>query len=143
MDTNNLPIFGQRDIKELENTISAKYSFSIQSSLSLTFRHNWSDVQYESQFYDLGIDGYLIPNTFSENSDINFNSWNLDLNYIWQFAPGSQLIAFYRNSIFSVNENTGQGFFTNLNNLFSEPKQHIFSLRVVYFIDYNNIKNIF
>ncbi|MFD2565733.1 DUF5916 domain-containing protein [Pseudotenacibaculum haliotis] len=137
-------IFGQRDRKTFNNTISAKYNFSINSSLSLTFRHNWSDVRYESQFYNLRTDGYLDPNlNYNVNHDINFNSWNLDLNYFWQFAPGSQLIAFYRNSIFSVNDQTGDDFFTNLDNLFSEPKQHIFSLRLVYFIDYNRVKNIF
>lgn len=137
------PIFGRRDRKTFNNTVSAKYNFSVKSSLSLTFRHNWSDVRYQDQFYDLGADGYLIPNSHAENQDINFNSWNLDLNYFWQFAPGSQLIAFYRNSIFSVNEDTGQDFFANLNNLFKEPNQHIFSVRLVYFIDYNRAKNIF
>lgn len=136
-------IFGQRDRKTFNNTISAKYNFSVKSSLSLSFRHNWSDVRYESQFYNLNSSGYLDPNlTYNDNHDINFNSWNVDLNYFWQFAPGSQLIAFYRNSIFSVNENTGQDFFSNLDNLFNEPKQHIFSLRLVYFIDYNKVKNI-
>lgn len=137
------PIFGRRDRKTFNNTVSAKYNFSVNSSLSLTFRHNWSDVRYQDQFFDLGTDGYLVPNSFAENQDINFNSWNLDLNYFWQFAPGSQLIAFYRNSIFSVNDQTGQDFFANLNNLFNEPNQHIFSLRLVYFIDYNKAKNIF
>ncbi|MBL4605690.1 MAG: carbohydrate binding family 9 domain-containing protein [Flavobacteriaceae bacterium] len=137
-------IFGQRDRKTFNNTVSAKYNFSIKSSLSLTFRHNWSDVSYGSRFFSLRPDGYLgVNTTYTENRDINFNSWNLDLNYFWQFAPGSQLIAFYRNSIFSVNNNTGQDFFTNIDNLFNEPKQHIFSLRLVYFIDYNNLKNIF
>jgi len=143
-EDNSNQVFGQRDRKTFDNTISAKYNFSIKSSLSLTFRHNWSDVRYESQFYNLASNGYLDPNlAYNENHDINFNSWNIDLNYFWQFAPGSQLIAFYRNSIFSVNENTGQGFFSNLDNLFNEPKQHIFSLRLVYFIDYNKVKNIF
>ena len=137
------PIFGRRDRKTFNNTVSAKYNFSVNSSLSLTFRHNWSDVRYQDQFFDLGTDGYLIPNNFTENQDINFNSWNLDLNYFWQFAPGSQLIAFYRNSIFSQNDQTGQDFFTNLDRLFDEPNQHIFSLRLVYFIDYNKAKNIF
>ena len=137
-------VFGQRDRKTFNNTVSAKYNFSIKSSLSLTFRHNWSDVRYESQYYNLGTDGYLNPSsTYNTNHDINFNSWNLDLNYFWQFAPGSQIIAFYRNSIFSVNDQTGQDFFTNLDNLFNEPNQHIFSLRLVYFIDYNKVKNIF
>lgn len=137
-------IFGQRDVKTFNNTVSAKYNFSVKSSLSLTFRHNWSDVRYESQFYNLATDGRLNPDlNYNENNDINFNSWNIDLNYFWQFAPGSQLIAFYRNSIFSVNDSTGQSFFDNLSNLFNEPKQHIFSIRLVYFIDYNNVKNIF
>lgn len=137
-------IFGRRDRKTFNNTVSAKYNFSIKSSLSLTFRHNWSDVSYGNRYFNLRSDGYLDPNTtYTENRDINFNSWNLDLNYFWQFAPGSQLIAFYRNSIFSMNNNTGQDFFTNIDNLFNEPKQHIFSLRLVYFIDYNNLKKIF
>ena len=101
------------------------------------------DVRYQDQFYDLRSDGYLEPNNFTENQDINFNSWNLNLNYLWQFARENQLIAFYRNSIFSKNKDTGQDFFTNLNNLFNETKQHLFSLRVVFFIDYNNTKNVF
>lgn len=142
-ETTGDPIFGRRDRKTFNNTVSAKYNFSVKSSLSLTFRHNWSDVRYQEQFYDLANTGYLAPNSLTENQDINFNSWNLDLNYFWQFAPGSQLIAFYRNSIFSLNESTGQDFFTNLDNLFNEPNQHIFSLRLVYFIDYNKAKNIF
>lgn len=142
-EDNSIPVFGRRDRKTFNNTISTKYNFSVKSSLSLTFRHNWSDVRYQAQFYDLGSNGYLVPNSFNENQDINFNSWNIDLNYFWQFAPGSQLIAFYRNSIFSVNENTGQDFFSNLDSLFNEPKQHVFSLRLVYFIDYNKAKNIF
>lgn len=137
------PIFGRRDRKTFNNTVSTKYNFTVNSSLSLTFRHNWSDVRYQSQFFDLAPNGYLVPNNFNENQDINFNSWNLDLNYFWQFAPGSQLIAFYRNSIFSNNQNTGQNFLTNLDNLFNEPNQHIFSLRLVYFVDYNKAKNIF
>lgn len=142
-DVTGAPIFGRRDRKTFNNTISGKYNFTINSAVTLTFRHNWSDVKYGNQFYDLDSNGYLVPNSHTGNQDINFNSWNLDLNYIWQFAPGSQLIAFYRNSIFSQNDNTGQDFFTNLDSLFSEPMQHLFSIRVIYFIDYNKVKNIF
>ena len=76
----------------------------------------------------------------SEN--VNFNNWNLDLNYIWQFAPGSQLIAFYRNSIFNDDTNANLSFFENLNKLFEQSQKHTLSLRVVYFIDYNKIKKI-
>ena len=56
-------------------------------------------------------------------------------NYIWQFAPGSQLIAFYRNSIFNEDTNSNLNFFKNLDNLFEQSQKHTFSLRFVYFID--------
>ncbi|CAM1364320.1 Carbohydrate family 9 binding domain-like [Tenacibaculum sediminilitoris] len=134
--------FGQRDWTSYNNSLTGKYTFSPISSLSLTFRHNWSKVPY-NEFYQLNQNNGELENTsYTEQHDMNFNSWNLDLNYAWQFAPGSQLIAFYRNSIFSSNENATQNFFTNLDNLFSEPNQHTFSVRLVYFIDYNNLKKI-
>ena len=136
-------IFGQRDQSSYNNSLSGKYSFSTKSSLSLTFRHNWSKVPYQDQFYKLNTDnGLLEANPYSDNHDVNFNSWNLDLNYVWQFAPGSQLIAFYRNSISNFNDNANQTFFNNLDSLFDEANRHTFSVRLVYFIDYNNLKNI-
>ncbi|WP_420552872.1 DUF5916 domain-containing protein [Tenacibaculum aiptasiae] len=136
-------IFGQRDQSSYNNSLSGKYSFSTKSSLSLTFRHNWSKVPYQDQFYKLNTNnGLLEANPYSDNHDVNFNSWNLDLNYVWQFAPGSQLIAFYRNSISNFNDNANQTFFNNLDSLFDEANRHTFSVRLVYFIDYNNLKNI-
>lgn len=135
--------FGQRNWTTYNNTLTGKYSFSTKSALSLSFRHNWSKVPYKG-FYELNQStGALEATSYTGDHDMNFNSWNLDLNYIWQFAPGSQLIAFYRNSIFSSNSNTSQNFFNNLDSLFDEPNQHTFSVRLVYFIDYNDVKNIF
>ena len=136
-------IFGKRDSKDVENSISGKYSFGIKSSLSLSFRHYWSPVKYDSQYYALDTNGRLNKHSYSEDNDINYNSWNLDLNYIWEFAPGSQLIAFYRNSIFSQNEKAHLNFTKNLDELFKEPSKNIFSLKFIYYLDYNNIKNIF
>jgi hypothetical protein len=138
----NLVIFGQRDRKSYTNTISGTYNFSTDASLSLSFRHYWSAVAYNG-FYNLNTDGSLVENKEYTNDDVNFNSWNLDLNYFWQFAPGSQLIVFYRNSIFDANDKSGISFYKNLENLFQQPNQHTVSVRFVYFIDYNAIKNIF
>ncbi|TXD48287.1 DUF5916 domain-containing protein [Polaribacter sp. IC073] len=135
-------IFGQRDIKSYTNTISGTYNFSTDSSLSLSFRHYWSDVAYNS-YYNLNNDGSLAENTNYAGNDVNFNSWNLDLNYFWQFAPGSQFIVFYRNSIFDANDKSGLDFYKNLENLFNQPNQHTLSVRFVYFIDYKTLKNIF
>ncbi|AUC83950.1 hypothetical protein CW731_00990 [Polaribacter sp. ALD11] len=140
-DANNV-IFGQRDRKSYTNTISGKYNFSTNSSLSLSFRHYWSDVAYNG-YYNLNADGSLSKKANYNGKDVNFNSWNLDLNYFWQFAPGSQLIVFYRNSIFDANNKSGLDFYKNLENLFNQPNQHTLSLRFVYFIDYNALKSIF
>lgn len=139
--TNDI-IFGLRDRKSYTNTISGKYSFSTNSSLSLSFRHYWEAVTYNS-YGNLNTDGNLDPNTTYIGDNVNFNSWNLDLNYIWQFAPGSQLIAFYRNSIFNEDTNSNLNFLENIENLFDQSQRHTFSVRFVYFIDYNKLKNIF
>ena len=140
-DASNV-IIGMRDRKNYTNTISGKYSFSTNSSLSLSFRHYWGSVNY-NDYFNLNTEGGLNPNTNYTGENVNFNSWNLDLNYIWQFAPGSQLIAFYRNSIFNSDTASSLDFFQNLDNLFEQSQSHTFSVRFVYFIDYNAIKNIF
>lgn len=140
---NDAIILGQRDRKFISNTLSGKYSFGINSSLSLTFRHNWEAVNYTSEYFNLNLNGNLTNYNYEGTDNINFNSWNLDLNYIWQFAPGSQLIAFYRNTITNFDDNASLNFTENIDSLFNQPVRHIFSLRLVYFIDYNNLKNIF
>ena len=53
--------------------------------------------------------------TFEElglgNSNVNFNTWNLDLNYTWQVAPGSFLTALYRNQLFNFSENSEEDYY--------------------------------
>lgn len=134
-------IFGKRDAKSFTNAISSKYNFSTKSALNLTFRHYWSPVEYGNQYYLLNNEGTLDENSYSENHDINYNIWNFDLSYSWEFAPGSQLIALYRNSIFNEDQLADLNFKENLDNLFDESMLHNFSLRFVYYIDYNKAKN--
>jgi len=142
-NNNNIIIFGKRGSDSYENSLSGIYSFSTKSSVSLSFRHYWQTVKYNSQFYSLNTDGTLADHTYTNNHDVNYNSWNLDLNYLWEFAPGSQLTAFYRNSIFNANDQSALNFINNIDDLFNQPALHTFSIKFVYFIDYNNIKNIF
>ncbi|WP_369049253.1 DUF5916 domain-containing protein [Tenacibaculum sp. UWU-22] len=137
-------IFGQRDWSSYKNSLSGKYNFNTKAALSITFRHNWSKVPYNNQYYKLNTtNGKLIADTYTGNHDVNFNSWNLGFNYVWQFAPGSQLIALYRNSISSFNNRANLSFSENLTDLFKNPKKDVFSLRLVYFIDYNQMKHVF
>jgi len=142
-------IFGERDQVIIENSLSGSYNFNPFHGISLTFRNFWSTVEYDRNPYFLQDDGTLIiqSQTWEEmglgNSDVNFNTWNLDLSYRWQVAPGSFLTALYRNQLFYSDTASTDSYFESLNTLFDEPMEHIFSIRLQYFIDYNNIKNIF
>ena len=141
-------VFGQRDIVTIVNSISGSYNFNVLHALSLTFRNYWSTVDYNDQLYALELDGTLNTNDGYSVADIsdpnvNFNTWNLDLGYSWQFAPGSQLSALYRNSLFNFSSAASEDYFKSIDNLFKEPLDQTFSIKVVYYIDYNNVKNIF
>ena len=133
-------IFGNRASKTITNTLSSKLSFSTKSSLALSFRHYWSPVTYDNTFYELNSDGNLNNSNYSENHDINYNIWNLDLSYSWEFAPGSQLVALYRNNIFNEDNLSDLKFKENLDNLFKEPVTNNISLKLIYYLDYNNLK---
>ena len=147
-DLNNEIIFGQRDRTTLVNSLTGNYNFNVFHALSLTFRNYWSVVTYNNQLYTLENNGHLSTEdgyTLDDvsNPNVNFNTWNLDFGYSWQFAPGSTLTALYRNSLFDFSNASRDTYFDSVGNLFNQPIDHNFSLRVVYFIDYNNVKNIF
>jgi hypothetical protein len=133
-------IFGNRDVKEVTNTLTGNLSFNTKSTLALSFRHYWSPVKYDTNFFKLNNQGTLNASSYQGNHDINYNIWNLDLSYSWEFAPGSQLVVLYRNSIFNEDELAHLNFKKNLDNLFKEPITNNFSVKFIYYLDYNNVK---
>jgi hypothetical protein len=142
-------IFGERDRKTLVNSVSGSYTFNSFHGLNLTFRNYWSTVDYKNDLFTLQDNGRLDADSgyvladLENNPNANFNTWNLDFSYSWQFAPGSFLTALYRNQLFNFDDQSTESYGQSLNTLFEQPIQHTFSLRLQYFIDYNNIKNIF
>jgi hypothetical protein len=134
-------IFGVRDNKSVVNSVSGKYSFNDLASLSIVFRYNWSPVSYQSNYFKMDENGYLQPYNYSKNNDVNFNSWNFDLRYVWQFTRGSELVILYRNSIFNEDDQSQLSFSNNLNNLFNQSLQQNLSIRLVYYLDYNKLKS--
>lgn len=133
-------IFGERDYNSVTNSLSGKLSFNTKSSLGLSFRHYWSPVKYNDNYFILNDRGTLDNTAYTEIHNINYNIWNLDLSYSWEFAPGSQLVALYRNSIFNEDSLSRLSFSENLNNLFKEPAINNFSLKFIYYLDYNKLK---
>jgi len=141
------PIFGERDRLIVENSIRANYNFNGLNGLSIQLRHYWDNVVYDTFMYNLGDDGRIVENpdlpkaALEENPDVNFSTWNVDLNYVWQFAPGSFLTVLYRQQLFQNNDNTSLDYINSLSNLFNEGLQHTVSVRLQYFIDVNEFKN--
>ncbi len=141
-------IFGVRDVKSVENSITASYNFTTKQAVNLNFRNFWSIADFKDNKYSSLLDnGDLSPMDYpiTEDNDpnANFNIWNFDLSYRWQFAPGSEAILLYRNSIFNFDTKSEIQFSESLQNLFQQDLRQNLSLRLVYYIDYNIAKNIF
>lgn len=132
---------GNRNRFTLENGITSQYTFNDKMSLNLSFRHYLSEVTYKN-FYTLNYDGTLTDTSlFTENRNGTFNSWNIDLRYSWYFAPGSQLTLLYRNAVGNYLEQSQLGIKENFSRLFQEPMVNSISLKLTYYIDYNQAKN--
>lgn len=138
-------IFGRRDIKKIENSVRFAYNHNNNHAINLNFRNLWTTVQYKNRFFILEQNGNLVETnqTLDFNPDTNFNVWNLDLTYSWQFAPGSQAVFLYRNTIFQNTDNSALNYLESLNDLLKQPITHIFSIKITYFLDYLNVKKIF
>lgn len=148
INDNGVDVFmGQRDITNIENEITASFNFDSYKAIDLRFRNFWSTADYSDDiFFVLNEDGSRseIEYDTSENDpNRNFNIWNLDLSFRWRFAPGSEATLLYRNQIFNLDEMATLNYGQSLDNLFSQPKQNTISLRVTYFVDYNNVKGLF
>jgi hypothetical protein len=148
IDNNDTDVFfGQRDITNIENSIAASYNFNAYKAIDLRFRNFWSTADYsDNVFFKLNDDGsrtQVLYDTSENDPNRNFNIWNLDLSFRWRFAPGSEATLLFRNQIFNLNEQSTLDYSESLRNLFDQPQQNSLSLRVTYFVDYNNVKDLF
>jgi hypothetical protein len=143
------PIFGERNRQIVENNISATYTVDPFHIIGLTFRHYWDTVKYDYELFTLLDNGRLTTDSgynldnITNEPNINFSTWNIDLSYSWQFVQGSFLTFLYRNQLFNNDENIDDNFRESLDLLFAQPARHTFSLRLQYFIDWNGIRSVF
>lgn len=143
-DTSNVYI-GQRNRESLITDITARYSINNKMTINLIARHYWSYAKY-NKLYTLQDNGYVNENLPSDMAgvapseyDVNWNLWNLDLNFTWWFAPASQLSIMYRNNAEDYAYFIERSYSRNLDRTFNNPMQQIISVSVRYFIDYNDI----
>lgn len=133
-------VMGLRKRRTVENVFNAKYNFNNKMGLTFRLRHYWSKVAY-SRFMKLEDDGSLrdIP-TSAINPDNNVNFFNIDMNYTWQFAPGSFINVNWKTASQLFNQYVREKYYNNLRNTVEAPQINNFSIKVIYFLDYLSIK---
>jgi hypothetical protein len=139
---------GHRDVINYENNINFNYAFTNRMNLTMYVRHYWNRVKYRT-FELLQPDGSLQPLAYTGRDESNqpvndeaINIFNVDLIYTWRFAPGSDLLVVYKNSIFDYVQGsaTQHNYFYNVGNLTTFPGQNTFSVKVLYFLDYERLR---
>ncbi|WP_372752065.1 DUF5916 domain-containing protein [Labilibaculum sp.] len=139
IDEESVVYIGDRNRTYLENKLSGSYIFNNKSSLSLKIRHYWAKAEYNS-FYRLQADGRLSDTDYSENNDVNFNRFSVDMLYSWRFAPGSELAVVWKNTIYHEEDEIAHRFMRNLKDMFDEVQFNSLSVKVIYYIDYMSLK---
>lgn len=133
-------IFGRRNVQSVENILSFKYSFNDKMNINTRVRHYWSKVHYK-EFFTLQHDGGLMKNN-SYNQDVNqnYNAFNIDAVFTWQYAPGSFINLVWKNAAYDFNRIVDHGYFKNFNKTMEADDNNNLSLKVIYFLDYLQIK---
>jgi hypothetical protein len=138
----NKTLIGTRNRQILENVLSGNFIFSNKMGINFFVRHYWDKVRY-NQIDALLPDGKYEPTAIS-NYDLyglNFNFFSLDIQYQWRFAPGSDISVLWKNIIESSGSDLEDGYFQNFGTLFDNSQFNNFSVKVIYYLDYNQLMN--
>jgi hypothetical protein len=109
-------------------------------SLNISARHYMNSGKY-LHYYNLEQNGEITSNTtYSTNNNFSSNYFNIDLVYSWQFAPGSFLNLNYKNSIETEKEIFNSNLKSNFKGTINSPQSNSFSIRLIYYLDYQNVK---
>jgi hypothetical protein len=132
--------FARRDIKTIESVFGTSYALSNKAGFDLRVRHYWSGV-INKDYYQLQQDGSLVHNPdYVEDNNENYNAFNVDLVFRWIFAPGSELTIAWKNSILDSRNKVMENYFDNLSKTWKSDQTNSFSVKILYYIDYNNLR---
>jgi hypothetical protein len=139
-------VFGSRDRINTTNTLNLQYTLTNRMGLTFRLRHYRSHISYDS-FYNLTTEGNLIPNEINgldANGEsiynTNFNAFTIDFVYRWVFLPGSELNIVWKNAIFSNDKNIQESYLSNVSAMFDYSALNSFSVKLLYWLDYQSLK---
>jgi hypothetical protein len=138
-------IFGRRDVNTVENGLSIKYSINTKMVFNIRTRHYWFKVNYLEPFL-LKEDGTLQSHpSFPGDVNVSYNDFLVDAVFNWQFAPGSFINLMWKNNTqhfdsWNYGTQYGDNYFKNFSNTLNAPQNNNFSVRIIYFLDYLELK---
>lgn len=148
VETSEAIVFGNRNRTNVINTININYTLTNRIGITFKLRHYRSHIRY-NYFYDLQEDGSLQRNELTgldANNEsaynTNFNAFTIDFVYRWVFRPGSELSLVWKNSIFTNDKRVSETYLQNLSSTFENNALNSISIKLLYWIDYQDIKRI-
>ncbi len=136
-------LIGKRNIQEWSNQLQISYVFNLKLSTNLRLRHYWSQVNYMDQF-SLAPNGNLQGNDLAivvDDFDTNYNNFLGELSAKWQFAPASELSFFWRYGTESFTDMLNSNYGNNLANTLNTDNSSTISLKMTYFLDFNQMRS--
>lgn len=140
-EINNEPIVAFVDFTDITSILSGIYNFTPRINLTLRSRHYLSRVRF-NRFANVDRDGNTI-NRNGTTSYENVNVFNLDAFLTWDFRLGSRLILGYKNWLGDeevVNLAGKNNYWRNLGQSFRLRHGNEFTIRFIYFLDYNQLR---
>lgn len=134
------PVFGRREIQTFVSELRGKYNFTNRMGITLVARHYVSGLQNKELFL-LNENGSLRAfdsSTSDYNRTVNFI--NLDMVYTWQFAQGSFVSIVWKYAVNRFDEQYRADYIRNLTDTFQSVQNNTVSMRVIYFLDYNQFR---
>ncbi|HEX6334905.1 MAG TPA: DUF5916 domain-containing protein, partial [Flavisolibacter sp.] len=135
------PVIGYRKNTEVTAVLTGIYNFTPRMNLNLRGRHYWNKVNYRS-FFTVSATGDHIPRTGpAPDQDYNFNLFNVDAFITWDFRLGSRLIFGWKNWLADSygTDISHRTFGENFSHVFGLNHGNEFTLKLIYFIDYNQL----
>ena len=134
-------IFSRFDRNTVESMFDATYTFNSNMAIMVRGRHYWSN-RNNLAFYFLRDDGELQSHDGAEfkGTHTNYNVFNIDMVYYWRFAPGSELSFAYKNLSEDMENTNRFGYARNFDHITSLPQNNNLSLKILYYIDYLQLK---
>ena len=142
LNANGSPVISRRNLKTNTAIISGQYNFTSRMNINFRLRHYWSYLQ-NTNFYNLKADGYWRDTTFLNNLNLNFNTFNIDMFFIWDFLLGSRLSIAWKNALGGnavIDPYRNTTYFKNFGKAVDNPHSNEITVKIVYFLDYLKLR---